>query len=265
MSKMSTIAELAKMAKGFRKAPGSQAVRDKYFGSSMGRSLPGRSQNISQQVLGKPGRRQTNLDALLRGQPGNLSLPGSYAITKSGSNYLIDGVNLSADGTKYTSGSGNSSGMVINIASSDVSSANIYFGKSVNKAVNNINHVISAEINMSTSFDQESFDKFLIELDGTSNKERLGANTILALSIAFAKAQANKNDMQLYKYNNIKKTIKSYQKFIKENLKFVGENFAYEARSIHYNPKKKSKGIYGNASKKDLKELKEEGLSLIHI
>ena len=45
----------------------------------MGRSLPGRSQNISQQVLGKPGRRQTNLDALLRGQPGNLSLPGSYA------------------------------------------------------------------------------------------------------------------------------------------------------------------------------------------
>ena len=75
---------------------------------------------------------------------------------------------------------------------------NIYFGKSVNKAVNNINHVISAEINTSTSFDQESFDKFLIELDGTSNKERLGANTILALSIAFAKAQANKNDIQLY-------------------------------------------------------------------
>jgi flagellar hook-associated protein 2 len=62
---------------------------------------------------------------------GTATLPGSYAITKSGSNYLIDGVNLSADGTKYTSGSGNSSGMIINIASSDVSSANIYFGKSL--------------------------------------------------------------------------------------------------------------------------------------
>ena len=62
---------------------------------------------------------------------GSSTLPGSYAITKSGSNYLIDGVNLSADGTKYTSGSGNSSGMIINIASSDVSSANIYFGKSL--------------------------------------------------------------------------------------------------------------------------------------
>jgi len=74
----------------------------------------------------------------------------------------------------------------------------LYFGKSVNKAVNNINHVISAEINASTAFDQESFDKFLIELDGTSNKERLGANTILALSIAFAKAIANKNNIQLY-------------------------------------------------------------------
>jgi len=68
------------------------------------------------------------------------------------------------------------------------------------------------------------------------------------------------NDLQLEKYENVKKTIKSYQKFIKENFKFVGENFAYEARSIHYNPKKKSKGIYGNASKKDLIELKEEGI-----
>ena len=69
-----------------------------------------------------------------------------------------------------------------------------------------------------------------------------------------------KNDLQLDKYKNIKKTIKSYQKFIKDNFKFVGENFAYEARSIHYNHKKKSKGIYGNASKKDLKQLKEEGI-----
>ena len=41
---------------------------------------------------------------------------------------------------------------------------------------------------------------------------------------------------------------------------YVGDNFAYEARSIHYNGKKKSKGIYGNASKEDLKELKEEGI-----
>jgi len=62
------------------------------------------------------------------------------------------------------------------------------------------------------------------------------------------------------KYNKVKKTIMGYQKFIKENFKFVGDNFAYEARSIHYNSKKKSKGIYGSASKEDIKELKEEGI-----
>ncbi len=62
------------------------------------------------------------------------------------------------------------------------------------------------------------------------------------------------------KYNKIKKTITEYQKFIKNNFKYVGDNFAYEARSIHYNEKKKKKGIYGTASKQDLKELKEEGI-----
>jgi enolase len=73
-----------------------------------------------------------------------------------------------------------------------------YFGKSVNKAVSNINHVISDEIDASTPFDQRSFDKLLIDLDGTPNKEKLGANAILALSIAFANAHANKNNIPLY-------------------------------------------------------------------
>tara|TARA_B100001121_G_C18239077_1_gene411870 strand:- start:85 stop:513 length:429 start_codon:yes stop_codon:yes gene_type:complete len=63
------------------------------------------------------------------------------------------------------------------------------------------------------------------------------------------------------KYQKVKKTIKLYQKFIKDNFKYVGENFAYEARSIHYNSKKKLKGIYGNASKEDLKELNDEGIN----
>ena len=62
------------------------------------------------------------------------------------------------------------------------------------------------------------------------------------------------------KFANIKKTIKEYQKFIKNNFKYVGDNFAYEARSIHYSEKKKEKGIYGTASKKDIIELKEEGI-----
>ena len=68
------------------------------------------------------------------------------------------------------------------------------------------------------------------------------------------------NDKELKKYKKIKKTVSEYQNFIKNNFKHVGENFAYEARSIHYNSKKKEQGIYGTASKKDLEELKEEGI-----
>ena len=64
----------------------------------------------------------------------------------------------------------------------------------------------------------------------------------------------------ILKYQKIKKTINEYQKFIKSNFDYVGENFAYEARSIHYNQKKRDKGIYGKVSKKDLKDLNDEGI-----
>ena len=74
------------------------------------------------------------------------------------------------------------------------------------------------------------------------------------------KNKRQKNNSEFAKYQNIKNTIKGYQKFIKDNFKYVGENFAYEARSIHYEKKKNSRGIYGNPSKKDLVELKEEGI-----
>ena len=62
------------------------------------------------------------------------------------------------------------------------------------------------------------------------------------------------------KYTEIKKTISKYQEFIKKNFEYVGENFAYEARSLHYNNKKKAKGIYGTATKEDINELDEEGI-----
>ena len=62
------------------------------------------------------------------------------------------------------------------------------------------------------------------------------------------------------KYREIKKKISKYQEFIKKNFKNVGENFTYEARSLHYKGKKRAKGIYGTATKEDLKELREEGI-----
>ncbi len=83
--------------------------------------------------------------------------------------------------------------------------------------------------------------------------------TIMAPQLINSNSKTDKK-IDLEKYNKVKKTIKDYQKFIKDNFKYVGDNFAYEARSIHYNGKKKSKGIYGSASKEDLKELKEEGI-----
>ena len=62
------------------------------------------------------------------------------------------------------------------------------------------------------------------------------------------------------KHTEIKNKLKKYKKFIENNFDYVGNNFAYEARSIHYNNKKREKGIYGNASKKEVEELSEEGI-----
>ena len=68
------------------------------------------------------------------------------------------------------------------------------------------------------------------------------------------------NNKQDLKFKKINKKIQEYQNFIKKNFDYVGSNFAHEARSIHYSEKKKNKGIYGTASNKDIKELKEEGI-----
>ena len=76
--------------------------------------------------------------------------------------------------------------------------ADNYDGKSVLNAISNINLEISSKIDPNSEFTQESFDHFLIDLDGTSNKERLGANAILAASIAFAKATALSRNIPLY-------------------------------------------------------------------
>ena len=65
------------------------------------------------------------------------------------------------------------------------------------------------------------------------------------------------NQKKIKKFRN---KIKEYQKFIKNNFEYVGENFAYEARYIHYNTKKKSKGIYGKVTVEEARELKEEGI-----
>ena len=75
------------------------------------------------------------------------------------------------------------------------------------------------------------------------------------------KLDHEKTEKKQLKYKKIKKKITEYQNFIKTNFEYVGDNFAYEARLIHYKDKIKKKGVYGTATKKDLKELKEEGIN----
>ena len=75
-----------------------------------------------------------------------------------------------------------------------------YLGKGVKRAVENVNRVIAKKIMGMNVYDQIKVDKRLIDIDGTENKEKLGANAILGVSIAVAKAAANSLGMTLYNY-----------------------------------------------------------------
>jgi len=75
-----------------------------------------------------------------------------------------------------------------------------YMGKGVLDAVNNVNEIIAPEVIGMDSYDQVRIDKKMIELDGTPNKGRLGANAILGVSMAVAKAAALNTGLPLYQY-----------------------------------------------------------------
>jgi len=75
-----------------------------------------------------------------------------------------------------------------------------YMGKGVLKAVDNVNSTIADEIIGMSVFEQNLIDQTMIELDGTPNKSNLGANAILGVSLAVAKAAANELGMPLYRY-----------------------------------------------------------------
>ena len=77
---------------------------------------------------------------------------------------------------------------------------NVYLGKGVLKAVSNVNDIIANELLGSYVFEQNSIDQMMIDLDGTPNKSNLGANAILAVSLAVAKAAAQESNQSLYRY-----------------------------------------------------------------
>lgn len=75
-----------------------------------------------------------------------------------------------------------------------------FMGKGVTKAINNVNTVIAEEILGMQVFDQNLIDQAMIDLDGTPNKSKLGANAILGVSLAVAKAAANELGQSLFRY-----------------------------------------------------------------
>jgi len=75
-----------------------------------------------------------------------------------------------------------------------------YMGKGVGQAIDNINKIIAPALEGMDAFDQRGVDRALIELDGTPNKSKLGANAILGVSMAVARAAADSLYMPLYKY-----------------------------------------------------------------
>ena len=75
-----------------------------------------------------------------------------------------------------------------------------FLGKGVLKAVDNVNSVIAKELRGFESLEQREIDQTLIELDGTPNKSRLGANAILGVSLAVARASANELGIPLFRY-----------------------------------------------------------------
>ena len=75
-----------------------------------------------------------------------------------------------------------------------------FMGKGVLKALENVNATIASELVGMSVFEQNAIDKMMIELDGTPNKSNLGANAILGVSLAVAKAAANELGMPLYRY-----------------------------------------------------------------
>jgi enolase len=77
---------------------------------------------------------------------------------------------------------------------------NAYMGKGVLKAVDNVNSIIAQELLGVSVFEQNLIDKIMIDLDGTKNKSKLGANAILGVSLAVAKAAAGELGLPLYRY-----------------------------------------------------------------
>ena len=124
-------------------------------------------------------------------------------IIDSRGNPTVEADVLLADGTlgrsSVPSGASTGSKEAVELRDGD---KNFFLGKGVNKAIANINGPIASRLIDSDVSDQTSIDQIMIELDGSDNKENLGANSILAVSMACARAAAKSKKLPLFKYLN---------------------------------------------------------------
>tara|TARA_B100001769_G_C22023581_1_gene550026 strand:+ start:524 stop:952 length:429 start_codon:yes stop_codon:yes gene_type:complete len=121
---------------------------------------------------------------------------------------------------------------------------------------NNCNKSFDSWFSSSLEFEKLKSKNFLDchFCDSKNIKKTLMAPNILNLK------QKKENKFKNKKNQEIQKKILEFQNFIRDNFENVGDDFAYKARSLHYNRKKNTKGIYGNATKKQLSELRDEGI-----
>lgn len=126
---------------------------------------------VARQILDSRGNPTVEVDVILTG-----GVKGRAAVPSGASTGIFEALELRDGDEKY------------------------YLGKSVMKAVNNVNNLIAPELIGEKASHQREIDTFMIDMDGTENKSKLGANAILGVSLACAKAAANGYNMSLYRY-----------------------------------------------------------------
>lgn len=126
---------------------------------------------VARQILDSRGNPTVEVDVKLSG-----GIIGRAAVPSGASTGIFEALELRDNDPKY------------------------YGGKSVMKAVNNINNIIAPELIGEKATHQKEIDTFMIDMDGTENKSKLGANAILGVSLACAKAASMAYEMSLYRY-----------------------------------------------------------------
>ncbi len=129
----------------------------------------------AREIMDSRGNPTVEVDVVVAGKDGNGQYVGRAAVPSGASTGAFEAVELRDGGSRYV-------------------------GKGVETAVANVNEKIADEIIGLNALDQITIDKAMIELDGTPNKANLGANAILAVSMAVAKAAAEALEMPLYQY-----------------------------------------------------------------